>query len=234
MNAVSTIPEDVLRFTVEFALSRISDLRTLSTISRSYLKLAACVLQDGNALLCESEFKHLDPVLHACMTDVVDQRSPWRIRLSARLENAKTTVASLMPSSPVLLPRSETFVEVVLYNHPTTGYMLYLGEVFKKFVVVYGFRTTPESIAVNSSKVHLSQFGLPAFAQGAPLPNGPSRTNLLILVSVNGAAVSDFADFESMVDAIHNTGEFCCWRFLHQPTANFENLPIECCFATHL
>ena len=148
-------------------------------------------------------------------------------------------------------------VDVVLHNHPKQGFMINLCEVHRN-VCVYGLRmphrhrsaplsqipaalfspgtstklsTVPLSCTTAATtKAKLSRFLLPTYASGAPASLSPTTTHVLVLVSLNGKALSEFCDFEDMVRDIKIAPEFCRWRFLFYPFSELRHAPSECSF----
>jgi hypothetical protein len=84
----------------------------------------------------------------------------------------------------------------------------------------------------SSAEALLRAFALPVFEAGAPAPPGPAAANLLVLHSLDGRAVADFADFDELVGGLRRAGELCRWRLLFYPRANLRRLPAACTFAT--
>ena len=173
--------------------------------------------------------------------------APPRFRPTPRRRTSAVSSSSSSSSSSAADPAEVVAcVDVMLYNHPADGFMINVGEVRHK-VCVYGLRQpcgasplgdgdvvsthaqSPPSLPTTSS-AKLTLFRLPTYATGASAPLGPATTNVLVLLSLNGKAVSDFEDFDDLVSSIKAAPEFSRWRFLFYPASNFRHLPRECSF----
>jgi len=144
-------------------------------------------------------------------------------------------------------------LDVVLYNHPTHGFMINFCEVHlnaciyslrmardnssqhsphntAKASASKSFSKTPSNYSSNSSEIKLSQFMLPTSTPGAPAPLTITTSNVLLLVSFNGKAMSDFFYFNDLIQDIKVAPEFCRWRFLFYPSSELYCAPSECSF----
>jgi len=79
-----------------------------------------------------------------------------------------------------------------------------------------------------TTKAKLSRFLLPTYTSGAPGSLRSTTSYVLVLVSLNGKTLSEFYDFDEMVQGIKVAPEFCRWRFLFFPSAELQRTPSEC------
>jgi hypothetical protein len=253
------LPDEMLRKCAAFSLSGLADLSAFGAVSRRFFAAARAASRDGNAPLWAASVRDADPVLHAGIVHARDVRRTWRARLlhlrqlqqdAAREAPPRFCPAPRRRPSEVSSSSSATdpaeavaCVDVLLYNHPTQGFMINVGEVRHK-VCVYGLRQRDAAVSAQAMSTHadrppslpttaavkLSPFRLPTYATGAPAPLGPATTNVLVLLSLNGKSVSDFGDFDDLVAGIKAAPELCRWRFLFYPASNLRHLPRECSF----
>jgi len=252
------LPDEMLRECAAFSLSGLADLSAFGAVSRRFFAAARAASRDGNAPLWAASVRDADPVLHAGIVHAGDVRRTWRARLlhlrQLQQDAAREAPPRFRPaprrrpsevssSSSATDDASVASVDVLLYNHPTQGFMINVGEVRHK-VCVYGLRQRDAAVSAEAMSTHadrpsslpttasvkLSPFRLPTYATGAPAPLGPATTNVLVLLSLNGKAVSDFGDFDDLVAGIKAAPELCRWRFLFYPASNLRHLPRECSF----
>ena len=259
------LPDEMLRECAAFSLSGLADLSAFGAVSRRFFAAARAASRDGNAPLWAASVRDADPVLHAGIVHAGDVRRTWRARLlhlrqlqqdaareapprfrrgtSAASSSSSLTFLSTSSSSAADPAEAVACVDVLLYNHPTQGFMINVGEVRHK-VCVYGLRQRDAAVSAEAMSTHadrpsslpttasvkLSPFRLPTYATGAPAPLGPATTNVLVLLSLNGKSVSDFGDFDDLVAGIKAAPELCRWRFLFYPASNLRHLPRECSF----
>jgi hypothetical protein len=249
----------MLRKCAAFSLSGLADLSAFGAVSRRFFAAARAASRDGNAPLWAASVRDADPVLHAGIVHARDVRRTWRARLlhlrqlqqdAAREAPPRFCPAPRRRPSEVSSSSSATdpaeavaCVDVLLYNHPTQGFMINVGEVRHK-VCVYGLRQRDAAVSAQALSSHadrppslpttaavkLSPFRLPTYATGAPAPLGPATTNVLVLLSLNGKSVSDFGNFDDLVAGIKAAPELCRWRFLFYQASNLRHLPRECSF----
>eukprot|EP00614_Pseudopedinella_elastica_P028950 CAMPEP_0172627392 /NCGR_PEP_ID=MMETSP1068-20121228/155978_1 /TAXON_ID=35684 /ORGANISM="Pseudopedinella elastica, Strain CCMP716" /LENGTH=196 /DNA_ID=CAMNT_0013437259 /DNA_START=221 /DNA_END=808 /DNA_ORIENTATION=+ len=174
----------------------------------------------------EAEFKSRYPVLHCARVSTVgdSQKTPWRDRVR-KIENiAKNTRLQKPPPSGIPV------CDVVLFKHPSSGFMMKLGR-FRNAVVAYGLRKVEN--VVSSAEELLRPFGLPVDDQ---FPHDLSIglvAHTLALVSVDDIFVSIFSELEDLASAINDVGEFSHWRFAVLPAGEtLDSLPAECLLRT--
>ena len=249
-------PDEIFCEIAAYSLSSPADLCAFSAVSRRFFNAALTTSQDVNAPLWAACVRAADPILYAGIVHAKDTRRSWQSRLFHLRQLQRECVADPSPQllsderhqTHVLSPPPSSVsdaacVDVILYNHPTQGFMMNVGEVRHK-VCIYGLRQQSQTSPVHggdsgasgsdlrpamlTSAAKLSRFRVPTYPPGAPAPLGPATTNLLVLLSLNGKKMADFDDFHDLVRGIKAAPEFCRWRFLFYPASNLRKLPPEC------
>ena len=252
-------PDEIFCEIAAFSLSSPADLCAFSAVSRRFFNAALTTSQDVNAPLWAACVQAADPILYAGIVHAKDTRRSWQARLFHLRQLQRDCAAEASPeilsdsrqqahsSSPspfsFFSSPDAACVDVILYNHPTQGFMMNVGEVRRK-VCIYGLRQQSQTSPVHggdsgasgsdlrpamlTSAAKLSRFRVPTYPPGAPAPLGPATTNLLVLLSLNGKKMADFDDFHDLVRGIKAAPEFCRWRFLFYPASNLRKLPPEC------
>ena len=283
LSFASALSDDLLYICANFVISSLVELSIFGSVSRGILTSLRALSADRNAPVWEVIFQNLDPILHGDIKQHnidtpgnIPKRS-WYARLldlrrllqgDAAAEASPRILCSgcggmPLTSSATLGKREVEVVDVVLYNHPTQGFMINLGEV-QRSACVYGLRiargdlpppswqtvdiasirmslskSSQTCFSANSTETKLSKFLLPKYVPGAPAPLSLTTSNVLLLVSLNGKVMSEFSNFDEVVHDIKIASEFCRWRFLFYPSSEIYRAPSECTFgglkhASHL
>ena len=162
-----------------------------------------------------------------------------RPRRSRRGRTGSSSSSSSSSSSPSSSPEEDprtrpVLIDVTLYNHPNMGFLVNVGET-SRAIVIYGLRD-PLPCADGSPKVKssaqalLGPLQLPIFQTGEPAPSGPSEDNLLMLYSINGRRICDFADFHELINYIKGADDLCRWRMLYFRKFGLDKIPEVCQF----
>ena len=221
INIIKNLPDDVLVLITLHVLDCVIDFHNLGAVSRDWRSATTAIVPGENALLWEIEFKRADHVLHSCMSLGGDTRTTWRARLMAH----SAMMSSAAPTGP------QAFIEAVLYNHPTQGFLLTLGEI-NQAVFISAIRrpgSTEEGV-FSSTELLLKSLGLPVILSEEPAPTTLDVHNSVMVHSINETRVSDISNLEELINIIRTSGDFASWRFLMVPSANPKHVPAECRF----
>jgi hypothetical protein len=236
-SSITSLPLDIMNLVMMCSTSTVDELSAFSSVSPTFRRAAMSVRDDEDSVVWENRFKELDPVIHQCVVDAEDARSTWKARLTRILSlkqdikmrgtsldgvddlSAMSSSSSSSSSSTTTTP---SIVDVILYNHPSKGYLVNVGEV-RRCVFVYGVREY--SGVRTSADAALESFHLPTFRSGEPAPQGLLHSNILLLHSIDGQTIADHENFPSLVSSIRGTKDMSHWRLLFYPTLKMNAIP---------